>query len=277
MSRPYQWPGDATATVSLTFDVDGESSWLSSGPGFEKRLSTLSGARFGIARGLPRILSLLARHDLAATFFVPGETVERHPRAIADLLDAGHEIAHHGHGHLHSDGLSPELQREEIEKGVAAIEAIGAPTPRGYRSPAWEVTPETFELIVAHGFVYDSSFMGDDRAYVESHAGGKILELPVSWRLDDWPLIGWSPYFPNAKLAPSSVLLDTWLGEYRQARTEGRNVTYTMHPDVIGAGSSIGALETLIETIVADGDVWMARLDAVAAHVGPLLGMAGDR
>jgi peptidoglycan/xylan/chitin deacetylase (PgdA/CDA1 family) len=76
------WPGDADAAVALTFDVDGEAPWLSEGPEYSRRLTTLSQGRFGPVRGLGRILGLLAELEVTATFYVPGHTADQHPGAV---------------------------------------------------------------------------------------------------------------------------------------------------------------------------------------------------
>jgi hypothetical protein len=187
------WPGGARFAVSLTFDVDAEAGWLGEGgEQYARRLTTLSEGRFGVVRGLPRIAEALARHGLAATFFVPGYTAELHSEAIVALVDAGHEIGHHGYLHLRSDKVDADAQRAEIERGFAALEAAGLPRPVGYRSAAWELTPETFDLLIEQDFAYDSSCMCDDRPYWEEWHGRRILELPVHWSLDDWPRFGWT-------------------------------------------------------------------------------------
>ena len=80
------WPGDAEVAVALTFDVDGEAPWLSEGPEYARRLTTLSQGRFGPARGLGRILTLLAGLDVTATFYVPGHTADQHPGAVEAIL-----------------------------------------------------------------------------------------------------------------------------------------------------------------------------------------------
>ena len=116
------WPNDAQAAISLTFDVDAETGWLGEDPAYANRLSTLSEARFGITRGLPRILDLLAKHDIKATFYVPGDTAELHPDAIRRIAHEGHEIGHHGHMHLRSDAIDADAQREEIERGLEALD-----------------------------------------------------------------------------------------------------------------------------------------------------------
>jgi len=269
-SSDWQWPDGNRVAVSLSFDVDAESGFLGEGEEYRRRITSLSEGAFGVRRGVPRILELLERHGLAATFFVPGDTAERHPGLCQRLLEAGHEIGHHGYLHLRSDRVSADDQRAEIERGLAALEAAGAPTPSGYRSTSWELTPETFELLLEHGFAYDSSCMGDDRPYLQEWEGRSLLELPVHWSLDDWPRFGWS-IDGGGNVGPTGELLDSWLAEYRAAREEGRHVVYTMHPEVIGRAYRFAALERLVEAIAGDGEVWFAPLARVAEQVGPRL------
>jgi peptidoglycan-N-acetylglucosamine deacetylase len=268
------WPGGNRVAVSLTFDVDAESGFLGDDPRYGRRLTTLSEGRYGVTRGLPRILAMLARHDIPATFFVPGYTAELYPGAVAEIVAAGHEIGHHGHMHLRNDLVSADDQRTEIEHGLAALAAAGAPRPAGYRSPAWEMTPETFGLLLEHGFEYDSSCMGDDRPYLESCAGQTILELPVHWSLDDWPRFGWS-IDHGGNVADPAEMFGSWHAEFCAAREEERLVVYTMHPEVIGRAYRLAQLEKLIAAMAEGGDVWFATLGQVARHSAPaLLGVA---
>jgi len=268
-----KWPRGSVA-VSLTFDVDAEAGLLGDSPTFARRLTALSEGRFGVTRGVPRILELLARHSIPATFFVPGHTADIHAGLIERLLAAGHEIGHHGHMHLRSDRVPLEQQVEEMERGIESLIRAGAPKPAGYRSSSWEITPETFALVVDNGFVYDSSCMGDDRPYYESHGNRSILELPVHWSLDDWPMFGWG-IDNGGNFASPATLYDTWRAEFESARRERRHTTFTMHPEVIGRGGRFAQLERFVESLVRDGDVWFARLDQVAAQVLPQLARSG--
>ncbi|HEY7433092.1 MAG TPA: polysaccharide deacetylase family protein [Streptosporangiaceae bacterium] len=262
------WPGGHRVAVSLTFDLDAEAGVLTGGEQHARRLTALSEGRYGVTRGLPRILALLQRHGIRATFFVPGYTAQLHPGAVAAILDGGHEVGHHGHLHLRSDLIGAGEQRAEIERGLEALAAAGAPRPAGYRSPAWEITPETLSLLVEHEFGYDSSCMGDDRPYLETWAGEQILELPVHWSLDDWPRFGWS-IDHGGNVAHPGELLDSWYAEFCAARAEGRLVTYTMHPEVIGRAYRLAQLERLIEQMVEAGGAWFAPLAEIARHVAP--------
>lgn len=266
----FNWPGGAEVAVSLTFDVDADSGFLGDSPTYARRLTSLSEARFGVVRGMPRIISLLKRHEIEASFFVPGHTADTYPEVVPMILEAGHEVGHHGHIHLRTDKVSTAEQREELELGFQALEAAGAPRPVGYRSPAWEMTPETLRMLIDAGFEYDSSCMGDDRPYMERYEEMSILELPVHWSLDDWPRFGWSIDL-GGNVADPSELYETWLGEYRAARDEGRHVVFTMHPEVIGRAYRFAILERLVAAMVEDGGVWFARLDSVAKHVRPLV------
>ena len=91
-----RWPRGAAASVSLTFDVDAESALM--GMDLEERsnYSAFSERRFGVARGLPRILAFLADEGIKGTFYVPGYTAEHYPDQVGEIVEQGHELAHHG-------------------------------------------------------------------------------------------------------------------------------------------------------------------------------------
>jgi peptidoglycan-N-acetylglucosamine deacetylase len=264
------WPQSKSVAVSLTFDVDAEAGLLGESPTYARRLTSLSEGRFGVVRGVPRILELLRRHNIPASFFVPGYTAEVHPGLVESLLEEGHEVGHHGHMHLRSDKISVDMQSDELHRGLEALQKAGAPKPAGYRSSSWELTPETFDLVLNNGFAYDSSCMGDDRPYYEQWNGRALLELPVHWSLDDYPMFGWTIDI-GGNFSHPETLYDTWIAEFESARRDGRHTTFTMHPEVIGRGGRFAQLERFVEQLVAGGDVWFARMDRVAEHVAPRL------
>jgi peptidoglycan/xylan/chitin deacetylase (PgdA/CDA1 family) len=177
-------------------------------------------------------------------------------------------VAHHGYLHLRSDKVGLAAQTEEIDRGLEALAKAGAPTPAGYRSTSWELTPETLRLLVDRGFGYDSSCMGDDRPYIERWESLEILEIPVHWSLDDWPRFGWS-IDGGGNVADPDELRRGWIAEFESARAEQRHTSFTMHPEVIGRPYRLAALEQVVEHMVASGDVWFTRLDELAERVGP--------
>lgn len=255
---PDRWPGGADVAVTLSFDVDAEAGWLGEGEAYARRLTSLSEGRYGVVRGLPRIRALLQDEQIPATFYVPGDTAQRHTAALAGLPADGHEIAHHGFLHLRSDAIGPDAQRAELTRGAAAIQDRLGVTATGYRSPCWELTTETMEMLAGHGFTYDSSCMGDDRPYYEQHGDSRILEFPIHWSLDDWPYLAWHPG-GNELLTTPSDLIEAWLAEFDSAVAERRHITFTMHPEVIGRGARMAALATLIARMRERASIWFAR------------------
>jgi peptidoglycan-N-acetylglucosamine deacetylase len=264
------WPGGADVAVALTFDVDGEAPWLGEGPEYSRRLTMLSQGRFGPERGLGRILALLAELDIQATFYVPGHTADHHPGAVAAIAAAGHEVGHHGYLHLGTDGMDSAGQRAELERGLAALARHGI-RPAGYRSPGWELSPETFGMLAGLGFSYDSSLMADDRPYWLATGTGPLLELPGHWSLCDWPYFGWTAYH-GGLLADPAAVRHIWLEEYESAREEHGVVTYTMHPEAIGRGYLLRMLRSVITGLCDRGRPWFtthAQLVALAGTPPP--------
>lgn len=247
------WPRGARAAVSLTFDVDGETGLPADSPRAPS-LSAVSERLYGLRRGLDRILDLLERSDVHATFYVPGAIADRHPDAVRAILAGGHEVGHHGHRHLSPNRVDEQLQRAEIERGIASLEAVAGQRPEGYRSPCWELTQATYDLLCEHGFAYDSSCMEDDRPYRCQHPSGSLLEFPVHWCLDDWPYFSFSGESGGNLSAPSTPA-EVWARELEVVRTERRHVTFTLHPEVIGRGNRLTALESLIGAAREAGDV----------------------
>jgi len=146
-------------TVCLTFDFDAISVWLGS---FGVDTPTaISRGEFGARVGVPRILRLLAREQINATFYIPGHTVDSVPEVCAEIRDAGHEIGHHGYLHESPVTLDEQHEREVIEKGLESLQRLGV-TPAGYRSPGWDLSANSVRLLLEYSFVYDSSMMGAD-------------------------------------------------------------------------------------------------------------------
>jgi peptidoglycan-N-acetylglucosamine deacetylase len=251
-----------SASLSITVDVDGP--WgLACRPvpgGWGRRLTSRSEAEFGLGRGLDRLLTTLAGHDARATFFVVGRVAEEAPARVRELVAAGHEVAHHGHTHRPTHALDPAGEREEIECGIAALGDCLGVAPAGYRSPAWELTPVTLELLAEHGFAYDSSLMGDDHPH---RLRDGLVELPVHWTLDDVPYLAFQPEQPQ-RLGALHALEATWLAAHDDAVAERRHVTYTLHPEHSGRSPHQRALRALLERATAAGTPLRTAADAAA-------------
>ncbi len=252
------WPGGATHAVSITVDVDGAYGLPHGGEGSSERLTARSERLYGVVRGVSRLLQVLADAGIAGTFYVPGAVALEHPATVAEIAAAGHEVAHHGHRHLRPDRLSAAEQLRELEAGADALESVIGSRPMGYRAPEWEMTPDTLHALPELGFTHDSSLMSDDRPWRVTAGDRPLVELPVHWSLDD------APHFDRG--ADPDLLTSIWNAELASARAEGRHVTYTMHPEILGRPHRVCVLERLVDRAIAGG-AWLAPHRDVVAHL----------
>ena len=188
MPPGFSWPQGKRAAACFTFDLDAESPILFDHPESAGWLDVMSHQAYGPRTGAPRILRLLERQGIRATFFVPGYTAERWPDTVRAIRDAGHEIGHHGY--LHEGARSaPDAQTEErrLLRGLEALNEVAGVRPVGYRAPMWELTYRLPALLARHGFLYDSGLMDADHPYrlaTGAEPGApSIIELPATGAL----------------------------------------------------------------------------------------------
>ncbi|MFL9937116.1 polysaccharide deacetylase [Paraburkholderia sp. RL18-103-BIB-C] len=254
--KSFEWPNGYRAAVSLCFDVDAESGWISDAAN-HKRLSLLSMGAYGRRAGVPRILDLLKRHGLKAQFFIPGYTAEIDRQVVKTIHDDGHPIGCHGYLHERTDELTYQEEDAILAKSKAILESITGVTPTGFRAPLWEVTPQTLELLDKHGFEFDSSLMGSDVPYSVQAGKRRILELPVTWLLDDWEQFAYSAVPQvGAVIEEPDKVFRLWKAEFDALYQEGRYFMLTMHPEIIGRASRIVMLDALISHMKQHDDVW---------------------
>ena len=262
--------------VCLTFDFDTMSGFIARG------LTTpmaLSRGEFG-AKASPRILAFLHSRGIRSTWFTPGFTIETYPRECEAVVKAGHEIGHHSWAHVPPVSQSREQEEADLERANEAIRRLTGRKARGYRSPSWDLSPDTVDLLVKHGFVYDSSLMGADYWPYRARQGDvaelgqpfrfgqetMLIEMPISWSLDDHPHFEFlrTPQTVLPGLQSARTVMTNWLDEFRYMKksVDWGIVTYTMHPYVIGRGYRILALEDFVDTLAREGAAFMAMEDA---------------
>ena len=250
--------------VALTFDFDAEEVWVGEDPANAGRPGVLSQGTYGAKVAVPLILDLLDRHGLRATFFVPGRVAERHPGRVRQILAAGHEVGLHGYTHRSPAALSREEEEDELVRAAAILEALGAEL-HGYRSPSWEFSEHTVELLAAHGLRYSTNFMDDLRPY--RHEGAGIVELPVQWLLDDAPHFWFSGADWTRKIATTAEVEAIWREEFTGLRELGGTFVLTMHPQIIGRPSRLALLDRFVAWAAAHEDVRVGTCAEIAARV----------
>ena len=268
--QPESWPGGARVAVLLSFDVDNETVLgLRYG---DATVGSLSQGEYGARVALPRVVNLLDREGIPASFFIPAVSLVLNPRQISVIKAAGHhEFAVHGWIHELNSSLDAATERALLERAVEYLTDVTGVRPRGYRAPSWNHSPNTLDIIRDLGFLYDSSLMADDRPY-EINAHGEptgMVELPVEWILDDAPLL--NPR-GNSYSHPRD-LLEVWKDDFDGAYAEGTMFLLTMHPHVIGHRSRIVVLEELIRYIKGHEGVWFATHLEAARYVKARAGL----
>lgn len=273
LKRPVPWPNGAKVAVAITFDMDADSLVHIEHPRDSiTRVSTISMLKYGPEVGVPRILDAYRRFGLKQTFFVPAWCIEHYPKAVEAMVEGGHEIGFHGYIHEAPNALPRGEEQYWMQRSIAAIEKHTGKRPRGNRSPLYNFSINTADLLVEEGFLYDSSLMGDDVPYILDNGKGEIVELPSSWALDDWP-----PYVHSIDLnymfqimSPDRAM-ESFMAEFEAMRTVGGGLWIGVwHPFVSGRLSRWLRAETMIEYMLSTGEVWFARLEDIAAHIQTL-------
>ena len=221
------------ATVVLSFDVDAETVILVEGRRYAENPTMMSHQAYGPTVGVPRILDLLAEYDVPATFFVPGYTADRYPGTVERILEAGHEIGHHSYTHHSPLNQSEDEERRDFERALEALGRHGV-RPEGYRTPSWEPSWRTHSLLAEHGLAYDSSLADDDHAYVLETDKGDLVELPISWWLDDWQQTAYLPPIARNQTRSRHEVAELWTTELDAYARHGCLFVLTCHPFLTG-------------------------------------------
>jgi len=253
--------------VCLSFDFDAMSGMIAKGL---KTPTPVSRGEFG-AIAVDRILSLLSKNQINASWFIPGTTIKTYPDHCRRIFEAGHEIGNHGWTHVPPANLTPQTEDTDLARSNAAIGEITGRSVHGYRSPSWDLSPVTVDLLLKHKFLYDSSMMGHDHSPYFARRNDVIsddepiqfgettalIEMPVSWSLDDFPHFEFlrMPNSVSPGLANAQQVLENWIDdfEYMQRTEDWGVLTYTFHPFVVGRGHRMMMLERLISALQERG------------------------
>jgi hypothetical protein len=224
--------------------------------------------RYGPTVAVPRILDTYRKFGLKQSFFIPAWCIEQYPDAIESILKDGHEIGHHGLIHEDPVETRGEAQRIAFETALQIHQKRIGSKPRGYRAPVYNVTQQVIDLLVEHGFRYDSSLMADDIPYLMRTSAGELWEAPVHWGTDDWP-----PFAHSAEIdymmpvkAPSEGLKAFW-EEFDAQYEAGGFWIGIWHPFLTGRLARWRLVEQWLEQTLKTKSVWFATLEEIIAHV----------
>jgi peptidoglycan/xylan/chitin deacetylase (PgdA/CDA1 family) len=253
--------------------MDAEAAVLTADISSISRMSPMSHQSYGPLVGVPRILALLKRHGLTATFFIPGYSAHRYPDVVRAVAEAGHEIAHHSYFHENTIGMDEKTEAAMIDLGLRALHDVAGVRPQGYRAPMWEMNFHTPRLLAERGFRWDSSLMDSDHPYALAVDGlpDALVEVPVSWGLDDWEQYAFLPGLIGSGVIESPAkALEMWTLELDAMHRLGAAFVLCCHPFLSGRPSRAEALERLIERMKALDGLWITTVGEVARHTASL-------
>lgn len=273
---PVTMPDGKRFAVILSPDFDAQSVWIGT---FRSASQTnLSRGEFGALVGAPRLLDTFRNAGIRTTWCIPTHTMQTFPDAVAAVVEAGHEVAAHGVYHEYVPKLEEPEERRLLELQLELHQKLIGRVPRGYRSPALDITVNTIALLEELGFSWDSSLMGRDfepyhpRTVTEINLESanrfsppsSIVELPVYWALDDFPEL--ESFKGSGLMQSNDAVLNRWKHtfDYGYERSPGGAMTITIHPQTIGRAHNLLMLESFIEYVSARPGVWFPTLSELA-------------
>jgi peptidoglycan/xylan/chitin deacetylase (PgdA/CDA1 family) len=260
---PKVWPNGARVAVCLSFDVDNE---------LLQRANPLpvplSVGEYGATTGLPRILDLLDRRQIPATFFIPAMSLMLHPEIAPSILKRNrHEIGVHGWIHEFWPGIGDAAEEQRLlTRSVEYLTKATGKRPVGVRAPGSGFSPHTFDLIRKAGFLYDSSLLAADEPYeiVSNGQPSGVIEIPISEIDNDYVYYGETA---NGSLPSPDALFQIYKAEFDLAFQERTLFVLTQHPHVSGHRSRIAELDRLAAYMQSKPGVWFATMEQVANYV----------
>ncbi|MEO8896344.1 MAG: polysaccharide deacetylase family protein, partial [Rhizomicrobium sp.] len=224
--RP-SWPDGQQCAVALAFDLDGPTGDAMLDGSLLHNLRYFTEGAYGPWRALPRLLDLLAEHQLKATFFIPTWVVQHWTNRCERILKDGHELAYHGHRHEVFKDCSIEEQREIMGQSREIFSRRLGVTPTGFRTPSGDWSDDTASMLVEFGVIYSSSMRGDDRPYFHRRTDGSrgLVEIPARWDIDDYTALAYfeDPDFPAGldRISDYRLVEQNWRHEFRGYYRDG--------------------------------------------------------
>lgn len=261
------WPEGIRCAVMFSFDVDGETLWTSRNPENWRRPGNLAQGAYGPRVGVPKILDVLDRHQVKSSFFIPGWIIEKYPHMAKDIQSRGHEIGYHGYLHEFDINAGYEKEKEIMDHTLEVFHRILKTRPVGYRSPLYEVTESTLQIMDEYQFSYSSMMMDDDFPHFWQRENKiiKIVELPTQWMWEDASFFFFTLSEPVRRgISSCKQVFDIWIEEFDEIYKHGAFLNLIFHPQVIGRFSRVKLIDDLLSYMENKKGTWIARGEDIA-------------
>lgn len=221
-----------------------------------------SNYRYGIKAGAPRVMRLLEKYQVPATFTAAALSLERAPQLAAAIRDGGHEVCSHGWRWMMQDRMNESEERAFIRRARDSIKASVGAAPSGWLS-RYMHTERTRQLLADEGFAYHMDDYSDDVPYWDETVSPPMVVLPYALDSNDMKM--WT----DAAMSPRAWLdyaKDTFEWLLAEAHDAPRMMSLGVHLRIIGRPGRIGYFEQFLAYASARPGVWFARRDEIAAR-----------
>ena len=257
--RPASWPNGARAAVILGFDMNSTSSFNTG----TAPPNALQQAEFGAESGFPRLIKLLDKHNLPATFFVPPVTAMMYPDILPTILKGKrHEVAMHGWIHEAYATLPEAEQRRLLTQSIEYLTKATGKRPVGFVPPGANTSVVTFKVARELGVEYVKAYGSDDP--YELMFDGKpsgLIGVPGDWNLNDITYLGENGALPDPK-----AMFELWRQEFDETLKEGGVMFVTMHGEASGRRTAAARLDELLTYMQSKPGVWFATAQDVVNY-----------
>ena len=278
-----RWPGGARLAVSFVVNVEeGAEFSLASGDehneAVPESLQLVKGHpdpcmethfAYGSRVGLWRVLDLLERFGVKATFSCCGRAVAATPALAAAPAAAGHEISAHGWRWEMLAGMPEAVERAVIARTVAVLTEAAGTRPVGWHTKSAPSVNTRRLLLEEGGFLYDSDAYDDDLPRL--HGASHVI-LPYSFDTNDMRFAPGQGFVQAEDFSRYCIGTFDWL--MREGMTQPRMMSIGLHLRTIGKPGRIRGLELLLEHMTRSPGVWIARRVDIARHWRALMGVA---
>jgi peptidoglycan/xylan/chitin deacetylase (PgdA/CDA1 family) len=275
MAAPWRWPGGARLALSLVVNVEegAELNLLDGDRGPDpvdelgivlkkpvRNFGNESNYAYGIHEGAPRVLGLLAKYGLRATFTAAAVALERAPEVARGIAAGGHEACAHGWRWAAQLGMDEEAEREFIRKAADSIERTTGTRPVGWLS-RYLHTANTRRLLAEAGFRYHMDDFSRDEPFWDRSVSPPVVVLPYALDSNDMKIWNAPALTPRAWL---EYARDTFEWLYAEGASRPRMMSLGVHLRIIGRPGRIGAYEDFLRHVAATRDVWVATRREIA-------------
>ncbi len=170
-----RWPRGERAAVFLTFDFQGGEDVKPDKNGILNYESWSQG-EYGPHHAIYRLLRILKEENIKATFLTCGAIAERFPEAVEAIIAHGHVVEGHGYNHEIARYLPRDQESEVMTKAIAMIDKRTGRRPYGWRSCTQSTN--TIELLIEHGFVFNTNCFHEELPFLWEKDGKLLVELP---------------------------------------------------------------------------------------------------